>query len=151
MGIPSRRRNDALILACFALTALIGWLVYVLLGEVHHLAAQAACVLAGGVAIAGVWHVLTLVARADPASGEGSSKAQVRSFRLLLFWIAYWAWLGAESIYRVDANDIGERAWWWGVIGAFLSTAALIYALVDLVRERDARAEQRKGEWAPWG
>lgn len=130
--------------------ALVGGLVFWLVGEVPGLMTQAAVVLGGFFVYFSVNRfVVANVKGAD--SDEPPAEPYVRPRQDVLIWIVLSVWYGVQSLIELYSNDVGERWWWWAVIGIPLSVFVFVSGLLDLYRNRHEHARQREEKWAPWG
>ncbi|KRC65285.1 hypothetical protein ASE12_11225 [Aeromicrobium sp. Root236] len=129
----------------------MAWLVYVLLDDIASLTGQTCLVVGGALALVAMWHRW----RPDPEPSvrdETTPKLRVRSWQHHVAGVLFGTpLLAIDSVQRLQGHEVGARPWWAGVIEAITWSAIVAYTLVDLYQHRDARAEQRKEEWAPWG
>ena len=132
------------------LSVLAAWLVYVLLDDIASLAGQTCLVVGGALAFVAMWHRWR-PDREPTVRDETTPKLPVRSWQYHVGGILFGTPLMFHCVQSIHGHDVGARPWWVGLIGLIVWSAGVVYTLVDLYRQRDARAEQRKEEWAPWG
>jgi hypothetical protein len=151
MADPKGFSNWHLPLALLVLEGLVLGLVLWLVGEVTGLASQTAIVLGGLLVVVAAWRLAT---RAEARAGTGDEtpeRAELKPVWTVYYWIPFGVYFGAKSVYGLYEYEVGDRWWWWSVIGIPICAWCVIYNLHDLYRHRLQRSREREEKWAPWG